>query len=258
MVYKRGPRYRVRPVADICEDLDEAGRVYGDRIRTVFFPAGNTIAMPTEELASICRYAHGVFPKLERITVYGSSRYICEKGPANLARLREAGLSRVHVGMESGDDEVLRRIKKGTTLQEQIEAGLMLKGAGIELSEYVILGIGGRERSREHALATADAVNAIEPHFLRLRTFVPKINTLLLHQIRRGRFQMCGPHEVLQETRLLLENVSGSTRLFSDHYTNYINLQGRLPEDIPQLLSQIDKTLSLDKNRFRPFMVGYQ
>jgi radical SAM superfamily enzyme YgiQ (UPF0313 family) len=258
MVYKKGPAFRVRPVKEICEDMEEARKVYGDRVRTLFFPAGNTIAMPTEELAAICRFAGEQFPHLERITVYGSSQYIARKSLEELKTLREAGLSRIHVGLESGDDEVLRRVKKGTTAAEQIEAGRALMQAGIELSEYVVLGLGGRERTREHALATADVLSAIEPDFVRLRTLVPKINTLLLHQIKKGRFQLLSPHQVILETRQLLENLVCSTTLTSDHYTNYINLAGHLPEDKNRLLNEIDHALVLDESQFRPFFVVTQ
>jgi len=258
MVYKKGPPFRVRPVQEICEDMEEARKVYGDRVRTLFFPAGNTIAMPTEELAAICRFAREQFPYLERITVYGSSQYIARKSLEELKALREAGLSRIHVGLESGDDEVLRRVKKGTTAAEQIEAGRALKEAGIELSEYVVLGLGGLERTKEHALATADVLNAIEPDFVRLRTFVPKINTLLLHQMKKGRFQVLSPHQVLLETRQLLENLQCGTTLTSDHYTNYIDLAGHLPEDKERLVSEIDHALALDESQFRPFFIGTQ
>ena len=258
MVYKKGPAYSVRPVAEIKEDLENAQGLVGGRIRTLFFPAGNTIAMPTAQLAEICRYAQKLFPQLERITVYGSSRYIYRKGSEEVKELAEAGLSRIHVGLETGDDHILQTIKKGTTAREQIQAGLWVKEAGIELSEYVILGIGGKDRSEPHALKTATVLNDIAPDFVRLRTFVPKINTLLLHQIRKGRFQMLSPQEVLLETRLLLDNLSCATRLFSDHYTNYLNLEGRMPEDKDRLLSSIDEALAWDESRFRPFFIGTQ
>ena len=106
MVYKKGPPYRVRPVKDICEDLEKARKLYGNGVKTLFSPAGNTIAMPTDELVAICRFAREMFPALERITVYGSSHYVAKKGLEDLERLREAGLSRIHVGLERGDDEV--------------------------------------------------------------------------------------------------------------------------------------------------------
>jgi radical SAM superfamily enzyme YgiQ (UPF0313 family) len=258
MVYKKGPAYRVRAVKEICEDIEEARRVYADSVKSLFFPAGNTIAMPTEDLSGICRFAAEKFPGLQRITVYGSSQFVAEKGVKGLKSLREAGLTRIHVGLESGDDEILKRVKKGTTASEQIAAGRMAREAGIELSEYVILGLGGAERTQAHALATADAINAIEPDFVRLRTLVPKINTLLLHEVEKGRFRLLSPHQVLLETRLLLENIACRTFLASDHYTNYLNLSGRLPEDKVRLLAEIDRTLGRDESSFRPFFIGTQ
>ena len=258
MIYKKGPRYGVRPVAEICADMDAAHEVYGDRVSTLFFPAGNTIAMPTAELAAICRYARERFADLTRITVYGSSAYIVKKGLDDLKVLRSAGLSRIHVGLESGDDTVLKRIKKGTTAAAQIEAGRMVKAAGIELSEYVILGLGGEALWKAHARNTAKVLSDIAPDFVRLRTLVPKINTLLLHQIQKGRFQMRSPHGILAETRLLMENLDCKTYLASDHYSNYINLSGRLPEAKARLLAEIDTALTWDIDRFRPTVVGTQ
>ncbi len=258
MIYKKGPRYRVRPVADICADIDTARAAYGDSVKTLFFPSGNTIAMPTHELAAICRHAMERFPKIERITVYGSSRYIVQKGLDDLQTLRAAGLRRIHVGLESGDDTVLQRIKKGTTAAEQIAAGRLVMAAGIELSEYVILGMGGIEHTEAHARHTAAALNAIAPDFVRLRTLVPKINTLLLHDIRKGRFQLLSPHAVLAETRQLIAHLECRTRLTSDHYSNYLNLTGWLPDDKERLLGEIDRALTWDEGRFRPMVVGTQ
>jgi len=122
----------------------------------------------------------------------------------------------------------------------------------------VILGIGGEARSFEHALATASAVNVIRPHFLRLRTLVPKVNTLLLHQIRRGRFRLLTPHQVLRETHTLIANITASTRVFSDHYTNYMKLEGRLPEDKDRMLWNLEEALTWDESRFRPHFIGTQ
>jgi radical SAM superfamily enzyme YgiQ (UPF0313 family) len=258
MVYKKGPLYRVRPVKEICEDIDKACDTYGQKVKSVFFPAGNSIAMPASDLAAICRYSMAKFRDLQRITVYGSSQYVAKKGPDDLAQLAETGLSRIHVGLESGDDVILKRVKKGTNASEQIKAGKMVKQAGMELSEYVILGLGGLERSEIHALKTAEAINEIEPDFVRLRTLVPKINTLLLHQIKKGRFQLLSAYEVLQETRLFLENLHCQTRLTSDHYTNYLNLSGNLPADKNRLLGEIDRALTWEPNRFRPSFIGTQ
>jgi radical SAM superfamily enzyme YgiQ (UPF0313 family) len=258
MVYKKGPLYRARSVGEICKDIDEASGNCGDQVTSIFFPAGNSIAMPTRDLAAVCQYSREKFPRLERITVYGSSPYIVGKGIDDLTTLRKAGLSRIHVGLESGDDDILKKVKKGTTAEEQIAAGKIVTAADLELSQYVILGLGGIERSKSHALHTAGVLTEIEPDFVRLRTLVPKINTLLLHEIQMGRFQLLSPHQVLKETRLLLENIQCRTILTSDHYTNYLNLTGRLPEDKQRLLDEIDDALTWDPGRFRAYFIGTQ
>jgi len=256
MVYKTGPKYRVRPAADIKQDMVEAKKIYGLHVRTMFLPAGNTIAMNTKNLADVCHFARITFPRLERITVYGSSQFIHKKGPDKLRQLANSGLGRIHVGLESGDDVILKHICKGTHAQEQIEAGKWSMAAGIELSLYVILGIGGIERTSEHAKETARVINEIAPDFVRLRTFVPKANTPILDDVLAGRFKMLTPHGVLRETRTFLEGLTAKTFLTSDHYTNYINLHGCLPQDKPRLFKEINHALEQDESHFRPFFIG--
>jgi radical SAM superfamily enzyme YgiQ (UPF0313 family) len=258
MVYKNGPSFRIRPVSDIIADLSEARKVHGPHIQTLFFPAGNTIAMPTADLAAICRYARQAFPSLERITVYGSSQYIHQKGPKDLKRLADAGLSRIHVGLESGDDMTLQHIRKGTNCHQQIEAGCWVLEAGLEISLYVILGIGGKARTLEHAHQTAKALNHIGPTYTRLRTFVPKINTALLEEVQQGTFQMLSPHEVLAETACLIDHISVATYLASDHYTNYLNLEGPLPDNKHRFMAKLKKAGQQNESSFRPFFIGTQ
>jgi radical SAM superfamily enzyme YgiQ (UPF0313 family) len=256
MVYKSGPRYQVRDVKDVKKDILKARDIYGDQVRTLFLPAGNTIAMKTDDLCDILIFAKETFSTLERITVYGSSQYIHKKGPKGLKRLARAGLSRIHVGLESGDDIILKRIKKGTFGKEQIEAGRWVIEAGIELSLYVVLGIGGKDRTGPHARETAKVLNEIVPDFIRLRTFVPKINTPLLEQVQNGSFKMLGPHEVLKEAALLIKELQASSYLTSDHYTNYINLEGKLPEEKKRLLDKISMSLKRDEASYRPVFIG--
>jgi len=258
MVYKDGIKYKVRPVEDIKEDMLEAFDKYGRHVRTLFFPAGNTIAMKTDELCEICRYANELFPNLQRITVYGSSQYIAGKGPEGMKKLAKAGLSRIHVGLESGDDEILRLIKKGTDSEKQIAAGKYVMDAGIELSLYVILGIGGKQRTSQHAVQTARVLNRISPDFIRLRTFVPKINTPLLKDVMDGTFVMLGPHEVLRETAEIVKRLEVDSYLASDHYTNYINIEGQLPAARERMLQIIEAALQRSEEKFRPFFIGEQ
>jgi radical SAM superfamily enzyme YgiQ (UPF0313 family) len=258
MVYKDGIKFKVRPVADIKADLDEAAASCGAQVRTLFFPAGNTIAMPTAALAEICRYSRTLFPRLQRITVYGSSHYIHRKGAEQLQTLAQAGLSRIHVGVESGDDATLARIKKGATAADHIAAGRLARAAGIELNAYVMLGIGGVERSESHAQETARVINEMQPAVVRLRTFVPKVNTPLLQDVQAGRFQMLGPHQVLAETLALISGITIPTLVASDHYTNYLDVAGRLPEDREYLQRKLRQALRRDESTFRPFFIGTQ
>jgi len=258
MVYKNGPRYRVRAIPEIIADLDEARGLHGERVRTLFFPAGNTIAMPTDDLARICRHARRIFPHLERITVYGSSQYLHRKGPEGMARLADAGLTRIHVGLETGDDAILRSVRKGTTADQQVQAGRWTRAAGIELSVYVLLGIGGPSGSLSHATRTAEVLNRIVPDFIRLRTFVPKIGTPMLRMVQSGAFTMIGPHGILEESATLIRLLDASSMLTSDHYTNYINLEGRLPGCRGRLLGEIEDALARPESDFRSFFVGHQ
>ncbi|MBP9599158.1 MAG: radical SAM protein [Desulfobacter sp.] len=258
MIYKNGPRFRIRAVSDIMEDMDSASKSYGSNVKTLFFPAGNTIAMKTDDLAAICIYARKVFPHLERITVYGSSQYIHKKGRDGLNQLAEAGLNRIHVGLESGNDDVLRHVKKGVDAKRQIEAGQWVVAAGIELSLYVVLGLGGQLLTDSHADSTANALNQINPDFIRLRTFVPKTNTPILDEIESGKFKMLGPHGIIKETQRLVRQLKVTSYLASDHYTNYIDLHGRLPESQSKILEQIKAAAQLPESQFRPFFIGDQ
>ena len=261
MTYKRGPRFAVRPVAEIVEDLAEARRELGPGVRTLFLPAGDSLAMPTAALASVCAKASELFPRLERITVYAGVKSILKHGPEGLHRLRRAGVKRLHLGLESGHDPTLLRVKKGVTSDQQVEAGRLALEAGLELSLYVVLGLAGPLDSLAHAEATARVVNAINEAgqpVLRLRTLLPKVNTLLLHQIQKGRFTLCTPHQVLAEAGRLIAGLEGPLSLASDHYTNYLDLAGRLPQDRQRLLGKIEAAAQLPRSAFRADFVGAQ
>ncbi|MCR4441989.1 MAG: radical SAM protein [Peptococcaceae bacterium] len=251
-------KFKIRPVREIKEDLDMARDCYGPGVRSLFFADGNTILMKTKDLVEIFQHACRLFPGLQRITVYGSARYIVLKTCDELRELREAGLTRLHSGMESGDDRVLKLINKGTTSRQIIEAGLLLKSAGIELSEYYMVGVGGRELWRDHAVNSARVLNRINPDFIRLRTFTPYPGTPMHEAYKRGEFGLLSPHEALMETRLFIENLEGiDSRLFSDHISNYWYVEGRLPGDREEMLRQVDYALTIDERNFRDPEEGY-
>lgn len=247
----RNTKFRIRSVADIKEDLLMARDYYGDKVQSIFFPDGNTILMKTDQLIEILNYSREMFPTLKRMTVYGSAKFLKLKKLNELRLLREAGLTRIHSGMESGDDEVLRRIKKGFTASEMIEEGLKVRAAGIELSEYILIGIGGQERTQEHALESARVLNAFTPDFVRLRTYVPWEGTPLYEDYRQGRFLLLSPYEALRETRLLIDNLQGPFELLSDHISNFAPLNGNIPNDKPEMLQTIDKLLGVPEKNFK-------
>jgi radical SAM superfamily enzyme YgiQ (UPF0313 family) len=248
----KGTQFRIRPVADILEDLSAAFEYYGEGIKTMFFPDGNTILMKTDQLITILEEARRLFPALERITVYGSARYINLKTEADLDRLKAAGLNRIHSGMESGDDAVLAKIQKGAIAGEIVEAGRKVKQAGIELSEYVLIGAGGRELTREHATGSAAVLNSIDPDFIRVRTLVPIPGTPLYEDYRQGKFTLLRPYEALEETRLLIESLTCRSMFYSDHYSNYAYVNGRLPDDKPAMLQTVAKLFQVPEDQFRP------
>jgi radical SAM superfamily enzyme YgiQ (UPF0313 family) len=258
LVNKDGVKFKVRPTEEIKADLVEARRLYGETVRTIFLPAGNTIAMPTPALAEVCRFSRALFPLLERLTVYGSAQYIYRKGPEKLKTLAAAGLRRIHLGLESGHDEILARVQKGADARMQVAAGRLVRDSGMELNAYVILGLGGRPLTQEHARETARALNEMAPDVVRLRTLVPKINTPLLEDVKAGRFQMLSPHEVLAETLALLQAIQVPTRVVSDHYTNYLNVAGSLPGDKAAMLRALEQALKRAESSFRPFFIGTQ
>jgi len=256
MVYKKGLKFKIRPVEEIKEDLLWAKNNYPYPINTVFFPSGNTIIMKTGNFVEILKYTKKLFPDIQRITIYGSAQYIADKGLEDLKKIAEAGLSRIHVGLESGDDIILKHIKKGSTKEIQIKAGVLVKKAGIQLSEYVMLGIGGKKRTKQHIDETVDVLNKIDPDFIRIRTFLPKINTPILEEIKSGSFEVLSPHEVLRETYRLIEGLDVTSQLYSDHYTNYISVNGKLPEDKELMLQAVKKALKKDENSFRKIYIG--
>lgn len=256
MVYKNGPKFKLRPIKEIKEDLLWAKNNLGESVKTVFFPSGNTIIMKTEDFVDILKFTKQLFPQVKRITIYGSAQYIVKKGLSDMKKIAKAGLSRIHVGLESGDDIILKKVKKGSDSSIQIKAGNLVKKAGIELSEYIVLGIGGKKRTNEHILETVRVLNKINPDFIRIRTFLPKINTPILNDIKLGDFKILSPHEILKETYNLIKNLSVESLVFSDHYTNYISVNGKLPDDRKEMLAYIEKAMKLDDSNFRKVYIG--
>jgi radical SAM superfamily enzyme YgiQ (UPF0313 family) len=174
----KGRQFRVRPIEEIVEDMDLALDAYGGGgVRTIFLADGNTAVLPAEKLVAIGRAAHARFPELERITMYGSAKFLAKKTVDEWRRIAAAGITRVHSGLESGDGVTLEALGKGVTPDGAIAAYRHVMAAGIELSVYLMVGVAGVERSAEHARGSAAVITASSPTFVRLRTFVPAPGT---------------------------------------------------------------------------------
>lgn len=238
-------RFSIRSIEDIKEDITSAKILYGDSVRTIFLADGNSIIMRNSQLLDVLNFCFGVFPNLERVTSYGAAKFILKtKSVEGLRELRKAGLSRIHMGLESGDDAILKRIKKGASSQEIIEASGMVNQAGIELSQYVLLGIGGSEDSKRHAENTAKVLNAMNPDFIRLRTLVLRPGAPLHDDEQKGEFSSCSPKEILDETRILIQDLNAESWFLSDHVSNYANINGKLPHDRQRMLSELEKVIN--------------
>jgi radical SAM superfamily enzyme YgiQ (UPF0313 family) len=245
-------KFRKRPLEEVVEDLDMAVDAWGSGVRTIFLADGNTAALPTDTLVAIGAAAQERFPHLERITMYGSARFLGKKDRDAWQAISDAGITRVHSGLESGDPVTLEQIHKGVDPESAARAFNHLMDAGIELSVYLMVGVAGLERWREHAEGSAAVLNQASPDFVRLRTFVPALGTEWCERWQRGELTLLNAHQALEETRLLVSRLEGPTALLSDHITNFLDVRGRIPEDKPAMIEGIDEALEWSLEQFRP------
>lgn len=227
-------------------------------MKSIFLQDGNSLILKAEDLIRILKHLKQSFPEVERITSYARSSAIVKISEENLLQMAAAGLNRIHIGMESGSDKVLDMVKKGTDKKRQIAAGQMIKNAGIELSEYYMPGLGGRSLSRENALETADALNQINPDFIRLRTLALPSSAPLTRKFESGQFDKMGEVETAEELLLFLESLSGITSTIkSDHVLNlFPEIDGTFPEDRAKFLDPVKGFLALERQEQMIFSVG--
>ncbi len=290
----KGSKFQLRSVEEIKQDIKAVGAIhdqikehawksgYGDRVREVaaallinppdqafynvalwlyaggenaFLQDANSLIMRTGELAEVIRFLKETLPSIKRITSYGRSKTACKKRLDELIKLKEAGLSRLHLGLESGYDPLLEYMDKGVTAAEHIEGGRKVVESGISLSEYVILGLGGETMWREHAVHTAKVLNQIDPDFIRVRTLTINKRMPLYEEIENGNFIRATEERIIQEARLLIENLECNSNYVSDHINNLLQeVEGKLPQDKDKMLAVIDRFQGLtlkEKNHFR-------
>jgi hypothetical protein len=209
----------------------------------VFLQDANNLILKTVDLAEFLKYLREKVPGITRITTYARSSTTARKTVEELVTLREAGLDRVHLGLETGYDPLLEFMEKGVTAKAQVEAGQKIKAAGISLSEYVMPGLGGRKWWREHAIHTAQVLNQIDPDFIRLRSLRVPSRIPLYQKLREGEFEMLTDDETIEEIRLFIQNLDGiHSTLTSDHIMNLLEeVGGTFPQDKAKMLAIIDQ-----------------
>ena len=243
--------------------------VYSDTMRSiaawlyyggesVFIQDANSIIMKTADLVEILSFIKDQFPSVNRITSYCRSQTAARKTVDEFRMMKNAGLSRIHIGMESGYDPLLKFVKKGVTAALHIEGGRNIKEAGISLCEYIMPGLGGDRWSKEHAEETARVINQINPDFVRLRTFHAVPGTELFEMVQRGEFNPIDDEEILREIRRFIECLDDiETTVVSDHILNLLEeLNGKLPEDKKSLLGIIDRYFSLPDDERLVYRIG--
>jgi biotin synthase-like enzyme len=223
----------------------------------VFLQDANTLIMKTADLGQVIVYLKKTFPKVTRVTCYARSDTAMRKKPAELMSLHRAGLSRVHIGLESGYDPLLQFMGKGETSEQHIKGGHNVVESGISLSEYVILGLGGKTFSELHAKHTASVLNEINPDFVRVRTLIVNSSVPLSIDIASGKFIRASDEEIVDEERLLIEGLTVQSQFISDHISNLLpEVQGKLPEDKQAMLNILDFFSRLPSQEKINFMVG--
>lgn len=231
----KSKRYREKSWPEIEALIEETAREY-PRTRRIFLADGNALALPTELLTSALERLYARFPRLERVSIYGSPRDILAKSPAELSLLHQKGLHLVYLGIESGSAQVLKLVKKGATPEEIIEAGQKVRQSGLRLSATVISGLGGRKLWRDHAVETAKVVSAINPDYLAFLTLVLEEGAPLLRDVAQGKFTLLTPWEVLQEMDLFLDHLEVRDCVFrSNHASNYFSLAAVLNQEKEEL-----------------------
>ncbi len=227
-------------------------------MKSAFLQDANSLILPAEDLAKILRHLLHCFPELVRITSYARAKTVSKKSLEDMKLLREAGLSRLHFGMESGCDEVLDLVDKGVTAAEHIDAGRKAMEAGFDLSEYYMPGLGGKALWEQNARESARVINAVSPTFVRIRSTVPLPGTPLGEMMAKGEWQPLTEEEKVRELRLFIDSLEGITsRIVSDHIMNLLeDVEGTMPAEKEKMLGVIDRFLAMPHDDKEIFIIG--
>ncbi len=243
---------------DEIQALNAALNWMAGGMESIFLQDANSLIIKPEDLIAILRHLRNRFPWVKRITSYARSHTIARIGDEDLLAMADAGLNRIHIGLESGADAVLKLVQKGTTQAEHILAGRKVKTAGMELSEYVMPGLGGKALSDIHARETAAALNQINPDFIRLRSLAIPNTVGLFQEWQSGRFEKCSDLMMAREILLFIESLDGITSAIkSDHVLNlFEEVNGLLPEDREKMIHVLRSFLQMPPEDQMRYQVG--
>jgi radical SAM superfamily enzyme YgiQ (UPF0313 family) len=248
-----GIKFRIRPLEDIKRDIDKVAEHYSWSMRRVFLENGDALICPQRRLVEVLKYLNEKFPNLDKIGTYATPQSALIKSADELKELNQLGLRIAYLGVETGDKGLLKKINKGASYDEIVEAGRKIKQAGITLSVTVILGLGGIEGSKKHAMGTARILTDLDPDFAGALTLMLVPGTPLHKEWEDGKFTIISPFQSLEELKIIIENSNFTNCFFTaNHASNYLPIKARLPEQKAEILKLIDEVLtSKDMSRLR-------
>lgn len=240
----RSKIYREKSIEEIIEHIN-MGQKYDSNARRIFLADGNALGMDTHKLLYILKTLYDKFPYLERVSSYASPRDLIKKSSEELKQIRDAGVSLLYIGVESGSAAILKKVKKGVNPEKLIEGCKKAKDSGFQLSCTLILGLGGKEHSEEHALGSAKVINAIGPHYLGVLTLMEDRLVEMKEEITNGTMQLLNTMEIFEELKLMISSFELTNCIFrSNHVSNYLALQGTLNKDKDKLTKHLENIIS--------------
>ena len=245
-----GVPHSQRGLEEVLKDIDALSERYGDIFSTAFLGDADPLNLDASFLVEVLQHLRLKFPRLKRVTSYGRASSLAKKSPEELSAISQAGLNRVHVGFESGSDQVLRFQKKGTSQRQLIDAGKKVMAAGMELSFYFLLGLGGQDLWKEHVAESVKVLNEVKPHFIRIRRLYIHPLSRLSEKLKTGDFREQTPEGTVLELKHLLEGLDAEGSTFAcDHANNYLPVFGRLNAEKDRMLGIIDAFLALPESQ---------
>ena len=240
----KNKKFKIKPLEQIKQEIDFF-RMYIKKAERIFIADGDALIIPMKILKEIFLYIKEKFPEVKKISLYGSPKSILLKKEEELQELKNLGLELIYLGVESGNDKILEKIKKGATKEEILKAGRKIKDAGLSLSVTVIAGLGGKENSKEHSIDTAKLISEINPDYLGVLTLMLEDGTELLEEYKKGNFNILSNVEILEEIKFMVENINVKRDCIfrSNHASNYVSLKGTLPYEKENIINSINYAL---------------